>query len=75
MTMKGCGNRRDFWAGRPRIGQVVAGATYAPFVLNRYTTAAQGTGPGRNSTIYWLISTWNPYEVTVMRTTLQAQAR
>ncbi len=75
MTPQGCGNRRNFQPGRPSVGAVVAGATYAPFVLNRYTTAAEGAGPGRSSTIYWLISTWNPYEVTVMRSTLHVEAR
>ena len=34
-----------------------------------------GTGPSRRSTIYWLVSTWNPYEVTVMRTTLEHDPR
>jgi hypothetical protein len=71
MTQNGCGTRRNFQPGRPSVGQVVAGATYAPFVLNRYTAAADG--PGRSSTIYWLISTWNPYEVTVMRTTVRVE--
>lgn len=75
MSPQGCGNRRNFQAGRPSVGAVVAGALYAPFVLNRYTTAAEATGPGRASTIYWLISTWNPYEVTVMRSTLHVDAR
>jgi Domain of unknown function (DUF4185) len=69
MSQDGCGNRQDFWRGRPHVGRVVAGSTYAPFVLNRYTTAA--SGPPGASTIYWLISTWNPYEVTLMRSTLR----
>jgi Domain of unknown function (DUF4185) len=75
MSPQGCGNRRNFQTGRPSVGAVVAGSTYAPFVLNRYTTAVDATGPGRSSTIYWLISTWNPYEVTVMRTTLHVEER
>jgi hypothetical protein len=25
--------------------------------------------------IYWLVSTWNPYEVTVMRTTIARDSR
>jgi hypothetical protein len=52
-----------------------AGGLYAPYVLNRYTGAASGSGPGRRSTIYWVVSSWNPYEVSVMRTTLQSDAR
>ena len=34
-------------AGQPRA--FVRGGTYAPYVLNRYTTAAEGSGPGRSS--------------------------
>jgi Domain of unknown function (DUF4185) len=75
MTAQGCGDRRNFQPGKSSVGEVVPGTTYAPFVLNRYTTAAPGTGPGRASTVYWLISTWNPYEVTVMRSTLHVEAR
>ena len=55
-------------------GPEAPGTTYGPFVLNRYTTTAGGPGPGRDSTIYWLISTHNPYEVTVMRSTLHVEA-
>jgi hypothetical protein len=73
MIQKGCRNRRDFWPGRSRAGDVVAGGTYAPFVLNRYTLPVADAAPGRGSTIYWLISTWNPYEVTLMRTTLRVE--
>ena len=75
MTPEGCGNRRDFWPGRHENGKLVAGGFYAPYVLNRYTGAAVDNGPGRRSTIYWVVSSWNPYEVSVMRTTLQSDAR
>jgi hypothetical protein len=71
MAQQGCPNLHDFWPDRPHIGKVVAGSLYAPFVLDRYTTAATSAGGTRSSTIYWLVSTWNPYEVTIMRTTLQ----
>jgi len=72
MIPEGCGNRRDFWHDRQRNGKFVAGGFYAPYVLDRYTTsAAAGSGASSSSTIYWLVSTWNPYEVTVMRTTLK----
>ena len=70
MTPDGCGNRRDFWPTKHRNGKLVGGGTYAPYILNRYTTAAEAEGPGRSATIYWLVSTWNPYAVSVMRTTL-----
>jgi hypothetical protein len=71
MIPAGCGNREDFWPSRRKNGILQGGALYAPFVLDRYTTAAAGGG----STIYWLVSTWNPYEVTVMRTTLNRDSR
>jgi hypothetical protein len=72
MIPSGCGNRQDFWPSRRRNGMLESGAFYAPFVLDRFTTAAaSGSGASRSSTIYWLVSTWNPYEVTVMRTTLR----
>jgi hypothetical protein len=75
MTPEGCGNRRDYWPGRRENGKLVAGGFYAPYVLNRYTGAAAGNGPGRRCTMYWVVSSWNPYEVSVMRTTLQSEAR
>lgn len=75
MSPEGCGNRRDFWPGKHDDGKFVRGGTYAPYVLNRYTTAAASQGPGRSATIYWVVSTWNPYEVNVMRTTLHVDPR
>ena len=75
MIPEGCGNRRDFWPSERHNGKFVGGGTYAPYVLNRYTTADNSEGPGRSSTIYWLVSTWNPYEVNVMRTTLHVDPR
>ncbi len=72
MLPQGCGNRRDYWPGKHGSGKFVPGGFYAPYVLDRYTTAG---GPGRRSTIYWLVSTWNPYEVSVMRTTLELGTR
>jgi hypothetical protein len=74
MTGSGCGNRRDFWPEKQRDGKFVAGGFYAPYVLDRYTTATTTTGLGTSATIYWLVSTWNPYEVTVMRTTFRVGA-
>jgi hypothetical protein len=75
MTPDGCGNRRNFWPHKHPNGKIEAGGFYAPYVLNRYTGAAPGNGPGRRSTIYWVVSSWNPYEVSVMRTTLQSDTR
>jgi hypothetical protein len=67
MSAKGCGERRDFWPARRVGGAVVTGGFYAPFVLNRYTQAGAAKG---SAVIYWVLSTWNPYEVNVMRSTL-----
>ena len=48
-----------------------SGFLYAPSVLNRYTQVANVKEPGLTwITIYWLVSTWNPYNVVVMQTTL-----
>lgn len=69
MTADGCGSRRNYWPVQS-TGKFVAGGFYAPFVLNRYTTAASGPAGSRAVSIYWLVSTWNPYEVDVMETTL-----
>jgi hypothetical protein len=59
MLPEGCGKRRDFWPGNHRNGQFVRGGLYAPYVLNRY--ASEAGGLRWRSTIYWLVSTWNPY--------------
>lgn len=67
MTASGCGNRRDFWSARRHGNFFQPGGLYAPYVMNRYTR--RGDAP-RSATIYWVVSTWNPYEVTVMRTTI-----
>jgi hypothetical protein len=74
MTPEGCGNRRDYWPGKHANGKFVAGGFYAPYVLDRYTSAAASDATARRSTIYWVVSSWNPYEVSVMRTTLQSDA-
>jgi Domain of unknown function (DUF4185) len=70
MGPAGCGARRDFWPGRRQGNTIVSGGFYAPFVLNRYTQAGQG-GADLRAVVYWLVSTWNPYEVSVLRTTLE----
>jgi hypothetical protein len=52
-----------------------AGFFYAPFVLNRFTRPATPAGEGqpRKATIYWLVSTWDPYVIVVVRSTLALQ--
>ncbi len=54
-------------------GSIFPGFFYAPFVMNRFTRDATppGAGQPKQATIYWLVSTWNPYVVVMMQTTLQ----
>jgi len=68
MTAEGCGNRRDYWPGKRRGDKFQPGGFYAPYVLNRYTRA--DAEPHR-ATMFWTLSTWNPYEVLIMRTTIE----
>ena len=58
---------------------LVQGGLYAPFVLSRFTRDVSAScHPGPKpvgllvscATIYWLVSTWNPYVVVVMKSTL-----
>jgi hypothetical protein len=58
-------SQRNYWTPKP-----VPGFFYAPFVLNRYTQDAMPAGQPSRATIYWLVSTWNPYNVVVMQSTL-----
>jgi hypothetical protein len=74
MAAAGCGSQRDYWPELHKNGQFEVGSFYAPFVLNRYTTAEPSVNGNPRSTIYWLVSPWNPYEVTVMRTTLEVDS-
>jgi hypothetical protein len=57
------------------LPQLSFGYLYAPFALDRYTRPApiEGPGPAKAAKIYWLLSTWDPYQVTVMQTTLQVE--
>jgi len=41
------------------------GAEYGPYVMGRYTT-----GTGGQCRIYYTMSTWNPYQVVIMRSDL-----
>lgn len=71
MAANGCPGKRDYWSALHKGSHFEAGGYYAPYILDRYTRA--GDGPGA-STIYWVLSTWNPYQVTVMRSTIHASA-
>ncbi|MGD0189449.1 MAG: DUF4185 domain-containing protein [Rhizomicrobium sp.] len=75
MSPNGCSGlvRRNYWPVQPS-GDAVPGGFYAAFVLNRFTqdVTPSGSGPTREATVYWLVSTWNPYAVVVMESTLAA---
>jgi len=63
--------RTNYW---PLSLNIVPGIFYAPFVLNRFTEdKTAGAGQPKRTTIYWLLSTFNPYIVVVMQTTLELQ--
>lgn len=49
------------------------GGFYAPFIVSRFTQDVSPPGKPliRRATIYWLVSTWNPYVVVVMQSTLE----
>jgi hypothetical protein len=71
MTERGCGKQQPYQSEDKRIGGL-----YAPFVLDRYTTALSSPSPlsgARRARIYWLVSTWDPYQVSVMRTDLEVR--
>jgi hypothetical protein len=42
------------------------GGLYGPDIIDRWTTSEQDG----NTTLYWHVSTWNPYQVVLMRTVL-----
>jgi hypothetical protein len=68
----GCGNRhKDDWIEDPFKAGTQNGDFYAPYVMERYTTPERTFLPyRRRATIYWVLSTWNPYQVVVMKTSL-----
>jgi len=67
----GCPGLQNYW--KLPIGTPWPGAFYGPFVMDRFTQDATPPGPGqpKRATIYWLLSTWNPYTVIVMQSTLE----
>jgi hypothetical protein len=54
----------------PDSGHDVPGLPYAPYVLSRFTRPTP-----EGAEIYFLMSTWNPYQVVVMRANLTISAR
>jgi hypothetical protein len=67
----GCKDRPNDWP----VEEAIDGGLYAPFVMERYTTRARTFVPYRKrAMVYWLLSTYNPYQVTVMKTVLTVDA-
>ena len=66
-------NPPDGLAG-PVIGRgtadpgAVRGGAYAPYVVERWTTVQ-----GSELSLYYVLSTWNPYVVVLMRTRLHVE--
>lgn len=48
------------------------GGAYGPYFLSPFTTGATASG---TSTIYYLLSTWNPYIEVIMKTTVQGASQ
>jgi hypothetical protein len=61
----GC-SQLDAAIEKDKDGNDESGGVYAPFVINRFTTGVQGV----STTIYYTLSTWNPYQVVLMTATL-----
>jgi hypothetical protein len=70
-SANGCTGLKNYWT--LPTGTPWPGALYAPFVMDRSTQDVTPPGPGepKRATIYWLLSTWNPYVVVVMQSTLE----
>jgi uncharacterized protein DUF4185 len=60
-----CPHLSDEMFGRSRLGE--RGDAYGPYVISPYT---QGEDSKR-TTIYFLMSTWNPYNTVLMKSTLE----
>jgi hypothetical protein len=70
MSAAGCPGmvRRNYWPG---VSATVPGGFYAPFILSRFTQPLKAIEGKRRAAIYWTVSTWNPYNVVVMRSVLE----
>lgn len=48
-----------------------SGGEYGPYLIHRYTRALGNPAPGqRQAQIYYVLSTWNPYNTVLMTTTI-----
>ncbi len=59
----------DSLSGSDRLGE--SGGDYAPYFISRFTT---GDSTRAVSTFYYAMSTWNPYEVVIMQSTIQGSS-
>jgi hypothetical protein len=50
--------------------QAVHGGAYAPYVVERWTKVQ-----GSELSVYYVLSTWNPYVVVLMKSRMQLEAR
>ena len=48
------------------LGHNDNGLLYAPSIIDAWTTASD-----ESTTLYWFVSTWNPYQVVLMKTTFR----
>jgi len=72
MDTTGCqGFKRTDYYLPPAPGKSVPGVLYASFVMERFTQNTTQNGGPKQATIYWLLSTWNPYQVVVMQSSVQ----
>lgn len=63
----GSPNPRDSLISRGHGGADAYGGEYGPYVIDAFT---RGDGNGR-TTIYFTLSTWNPYQVVLMKARLE----
>jgi hypothetical protein len=61
---RNCDSVYDSMFGSSRQGE--GAGEYGPYVISRFTR-----GDATSTTIYYLMSTWNPYQVVLMKSTLQ----
>jgi hypothetical protein len=57
----------DMWLSGPRVNEW--GGVYGPYQIAPLTKGVRGV----RSSLYWLMSTWNPYQVMLMTTDIDAR--
>jgi hypothetical protein len=64
-------NEEDGLYDPGRLGEW--GGEYGPYIIHRFTRDASVPGGGRRAQIYFVMSTWNPYNTVLMTVTLQRE--